>query len=169
MNKPTKEEMLDLLERMKKCEHQTEAIGGGRLIFLGGRDILTYNALLSLIESSPEPGEKRGEEYIEYLKAERKRAIDACAVPEKFLKPAPSPAPLPSEAEAAMATIEHDSYYGGDDTWDKWRDRMRAALATIRAALTEARQPKVVSGESGHVSPTGGKQQESEMTTEEPK
>jgi hypothetical protein len=43
----------------------------------------------------------------------------------------------PAEVEEAMATIEHDSYYGGDDTWEKWRDRMKAALATIKSALSD--------------------------------
>jgi len=171
MNKPTKEEMRDaLLEAIDtiKAWHGPDAWEIYRDQSPEMKRITrAFNAIRALISASPEAGEQREDGYIEHLKAEQKRAIEDCAVPEKFLKPAPDPhslemlketgiyfappaplAPQPAEVEAAMVTLrECADYCRVSQRSCAAGGRSNDALATIRAALTEARQPKVVSRE----------------------
>jgi hypothetical protein len=130
-DQPTKEEMLARLNRWRK--------GHG---FPDDNDVSwwskdgdepAYQALLNLIESSPEPG----------AQGEWKPKHDNCSCPECWPR-IPSPAPDVDEAMDTLHGAAYDGlchkYHPQEKEW--WADVLKAE-AVIRAAL----QPKRVSRE----------------------
>lgn len=161
----TRGEMLDLLDRMKRCQHQVEIVGGGKLILVAGRDVLTYEAIVALIKkygpgpamlaegSTPSPGLS-----LETPNAAPERGITpsncgGIVDGRETLTPAPI-TPSPSEApkgevEEAWKAVSALYEYWSEDMFltkgfDKKKKLIDDSLAVLRKALAPAPLPAEV-------------------------
>jgi hypothetical protein len=107
--------------------------------FFSPDDIPMWEAIRSLIAKDNEPGEK----YIEQLKAAHQRAVDACAVPSRFLNPpghsmtAPQGGLLKADAEA-LAWIDGAAKVASDYCSEGERMGTHAAIAHLRKRIADA-------------------------------